>query len=210
MIKVFIADDHPLVRRGIKNIIQDEEDIQFMGEANNVQEIMDQIYTCCWDILVLDITMPGKNGLDALIEIKKIKSDLKIIILTMYQEEEIVLRALKTGASGFINKESVPDELISAIRKVYSGGKFISSSIAEVMALSFDKNKSEISHSLLSERELQVMCLLASGNSLKDIANELSISVKTVSTYRTRILEKMNLKSNVEIALYAARHNLIV
>jgi two-component system, NarL family, invasion response regulator UvrY len=210
MINVFIADDHSLVRRGIKNIISDENDIQFAGEASNVKEIMDHIYKNNWDVLVLDITMPGKNGLDALIEIKKIKPDLKVVILTMHHDEEIVLRALKTGASGFVDKESVPGELIKAIRKVYSGSKYISSSIAEIMALSYDKDKSEIPHNSLSKREYQVMCLLASGNSLKEIANELSLSVKTVSTYRARVLEKMKLKSNVEIAHYAIKHNLVV
>lgn len=210
MIKVFIADDHSLIRKGIKNIISDEDDIQIIGEASNVNDIMEQIYSSNWDILVLDIMMPGKNGLDALIEIKKIKPELKVIILTMYHEEEIVLRALKTGASGFVDKESVPGELIKAIRKVYFGGKYISSAIAEIIALSYDKDKRELPHNSLSEREYQVMCLLASGNSLKEIANELSLSVKTVSTYRTRVLEKMKIKSNVELARYAIKHNLII
>lgn len=210
MIKVFIADDHSVVRRGIKQILLEEQDIEVVGEAANTDEIFSQIYDIDWDVIILDITMPGKNGLDALIEIKQRKPTGKILILTIYSEEEIAIRALKTGASGYLNKDSLPSELIKAIRKIYTGSRYISPSLAESIAFSFDKESHERSHKDLSEREFQVMCLIASGNSLKKIADELSLSIKTVSTYRTRILEKMKMNSNVELTHYAIKHNLVV
>ena len=194
MIKVFIADDHAVVRSGIKQILSEEGYIKVVGEASNTDDIMKQLYdeplSSC-DILILDITMPGQsNGLDAIMEIRQRKPDIKILILTMHSEEEVAIRALKTGASGFLNKDSVPGELIKAVKKVYEGGKYISSSIAESIALSFEKSKPNMPHEDLSDREFQIMCLIASGNSLNQIAENLSISVKTVSTYRSRILEK--------------------
>lgn len=210
MIRVLIADDHAVVRRGIKEIISEENDISIVGEASNSEELMKLFYDKTWDVLVLDITMPGKNGLDAMIEMKQRKPDIKILILTMYSEEEIALRALKTGASGYLSKDSVPGELVKAIRRIYEGGRYISSSLAESIAFSVEKDAREVTHKDLSEREFQVFCLLASGNSLSQIADELSLSVKTVSTYRTRILEKMKMKSNVELTHYAIRHKLVI
>jgi DNA-binding NarL/FixJ family response regulator len=210
MIKVFIADDHAVVRRGIIQILSEESDIEVVGEAANADEIMAQLYDREWDVLVLDITMPGKNGLDAMIEIKQRKPGVKVLILTMYPEEEIAIRALKTGALGYLNKDSVPGELIKAIRKVYNGNRYISSSIAESIALSFEKKKANPPHDALSDREFQILCLIASGSTLHQIAENLSISVKTVSTYRSRILEKMNMRSNVELAHYAIKHRLVI
>jgi two-component system, NarL family, invasion response regulator UvrY len=210
MIKVFIADDHAVVRRGIIQILSEESDIEVVGEAANADEIMAQLYDREWDVLVLDITMPGKNGLDAMIEIKQRKPGVKVLILTMYPEEEIAIRALKTGALGYLNKDSVPGELIKAIRKVYNGNRYISSSIAESIALSFEKKKANLPHDVLSDREFQILCLIASGSTLHQIAENLSISVKTVSTYRSRILEKMNMRSNVELAHYAIKHRLVI
>lgn len=210
MIKVFVADDHAVVRRGIKQILSEEKDIEFVGEASNSDEIMAKLYDQDWDVLILDITMPGKNGLDAMIEIKQRKPKVSVLILTMYPEEEIALRAFKSGASGYLNKDSVPGELIKAIRKVHEGGRYISSSFAESLAFSIDKDIHALPHELLSEREFQVMCLIASGNSLTQIADELSLSVKTVSTYRTRILDKMNMKTNVELTHYSIKHKLVV
>ncbi len=210
MIKVMIADDHSVVRRGIKQILSEETDIQVLGEAENSEEIFAQLYTQDWDVLVLDITMPGKSGLDALIELKQRKPDLKVLILSMHPEEEIAIRALKTGASGYLNKDSVPGELSKAIRKVYSGGKYISSSLAENIFLSMERDENRLPHDDLSEREFQVLCLIASGNTLSQIAIELSLSVKTISTYRTRILEKMDLRTNVELTHYAIKHKLVL
>ncbi len=210
MIKVFIADDHAVVRSGIKQILSEDNNISVVGEASTTDEIMDQLYEQTWDILILDITMPGKNGLDAMIEIKRRKPEIKVLILTMHSEEEIAIRALKTGASGYLNKESVPGELIKAVKKVYDGGRYISPSIAESIALSFEKSKPNLIHEDLSDREFQIMCLIASGNTLHQISENLSISVKTVSTYRSRILEKMNMKSNVELTHYAIKHRLVL
>jgi two-component system invasion response regulator UvrY len=210
MIKVFIADDHAVVRRGIKQILSEENDIKVIGEAANAEEIMSQLYEGEWDVLILDITMPGKNGLDAMIEIKQRKPDLKILILTMYPEEEIALRALKTGALGYLTKDSVPGELTKAVRKVFNGGRYISSALAESIAFSVEKDSSHFPHESLSDREFQVMCLIASGNTLTQISEELSLSVKTVSTYRARILEKMSMRSNVELTHYAIKHRLVI
>jgi two-component system, NarL family, invasion response regulator UvrY len=210
MIKVLIADDHAVVRKGIRQIISEEEGISVLGEASNSDEIIEQLYDQDWDIIVLDITMPGKNGLDAMIEIKQKRPEIKILILTMHPEEEIAMRALKTGASGYLNKDSVPGELIKAIRKIYSGGRYISTMLAESIVFSHEKDEHLLPHESLSEREFQVMCLIASGNTLSQIAKELSLSIKTVSTYRTRILEKMNMKSNVELTHYAIKNKLVV
>jgi two-component system invasion response regulator UvrY len=210
MINTLVADDHAVVRRGIRQIISEDPEIVVLGEASNSDEIMAQLYDQDWNVIVLDITMPGKNGLDVLIEIKQKRPEIKVLILSMHPEEEIALRALKTGASGYLNKDSVPGELIKAIRKINEGGKYISSALAESIAFSVNKDLAIPPHELLSEREFQVMCLIASGNTLSQIATELSLSVKTVSTYRTRILEKMNMKSNVELTHYAIKHKLVV
>ena len=210
MLKILIADDHSVVRRGIKQILSEESDMEVLGEASNSDEIFEQLYKEEWDLLILDITMPGKSGLDALIEIKQKKPGIKILILSMHPEEEIAFRALKSGADGYLNKESVPGELIKALRKVAAGGKYISSTLAENIFFSMNKDTTKSLHSELSEREFQVFCLIASGNTLSQIANELNLSVKTISTYRTRILEKMNLKSNVDITHYALKHKLVI
>lgn len=210
MINIIIADDHSVVRRGIKQILADEADMQVNGEANNADELMKMLNEQKWDLLILDITMPGKSGLDALIDIKQVKPELKILILSMHPEEEIALRALKSGADGYLNKESVPGELIRAIKKVLSGGKYISSALAEAIIFSNTSDAYREPHEELSEREFQVLCLIASGLSLTEIADKFSLSVKTISTYRSRILEKMDLKSNVELTHYAIKHKLVL
>lgn len=210
MIKVLIADDHSVVRRGIKQILSEESDIQVLGEATNSEEIFSQLYDHEWDLLILDLTMPGKSGLDSLIELKQRKPDLKVLVLSMHPEEEIAIRALKTGASGYLNKDSVPGELLRAVRKVSEGGKYISTSLAESIYMSIEKDHNKFPHEDLSDREFQVLCLISSGQTLSQIANELSLSVKTISTYRTRILEKMNLKTNVELTHYSIKHKLVI
>lgn len=210
MINILIADDHSVVRRGLKQILSDETDMKIMGEASNSDEIMKLLDSGDWHLLILDITMPGKSGLDCILEIKQKKPHIKILILSMHPEEEIALRALKTGADGYLNKDSVPGELIRAIRKVIDGGKYISSSLAETIILSTSKDPAALPHHELSEREFHVLCLIASGSSLTQIAEKLSLSVKTISTYRSRILEKMNLRSNVELTHYAIKHKLVL
>jgi DNA-binding NarL/FixJ family response regulator len=205
MIKVFIVDDHYVVRRGLKQILTSEKDIIVAGEASDSDDLTRKLNEIEWDVLVLDIAMPGKNGLDTLINIKNLKQDSKVLILSMYREEEIVLRALRTGANGYLNKDSAPEELITAVRDINNGKKYIGST------LEFDSvpETDDFLYQQLSERELQVFCLLASGNSLKDIAKDLSINIKTVSTYRSRILEKFSFKSNIELVHYALKHKLV-
>jgi len=210
MIKVFVADDHAVVRRGIKQILADEDNIKVVGEASNGEDTLSQIHKTDADILILDITMPGKNGLDVLIQVKERKPALNVLILSMHPEEEVAIRAIKSGASGYLNKDSVPDELITAVKKIYKGGRYISSSLAESIAFSLEKDSSVPPHENLSDREFQVMCMLASGNTLKQISEELSLSVKTVSTYRKRVLEKLRMKTNVELTHYAIKHRLVV
>lgn len=205
-----IADDHSVVRRGIKQILSDENDMKVLGEASNADEVFSLLNTDKWDLLILDITMPGKSGLDILLDLKKKKPEMKILILSMHPEEEIALRALKTGADGYLSKDSVPVELIRAIRKITGGGKYISSNLAESLIFSNNKESFNLPHEKLSEREFQVLCLLASGHSLTQIAEKFLLSVKTISTYRSRILEKLNLKSNVDLTHYAIKHKLVI
>jgi len=207
---IIIVDDHAVVRKGIKQILKDEGDITDVAEASNSEELFSQLNSRAWDVIILDITLPGKNGLDVLIELKQKKPDVKVLILTMHPEEEIAIRALKSGAAGYLNKDSVPGELTKAIKRISEGGKYISSSLGEKLAMYFDKDINKQLHELLSGREFQILCLIASGNTLTDIAEKLSISIKTVSTYRTRILEKMDMKSNVELTHYAIKHKLVI
>ena len=211
MIKVLIADDHSVVRSGIKQILSDESDMQVAGEACNSQEVIEMVSKEQYDVLVLDITMPGKSGLEVLTDVKKIRSDIPILILSMHPEEQFAVRALRSGASGYLTKESAPEELVVAIRKINGGGKYVSGSLAEVLAFDLeDRGKGRvIPHENLSDREFQVLCLIASGKSVKEIAKELFLSVKTISTYRTRILEKMKMKSNSELTYYAIQNKLI-
>ena len=208
--KVLIADDHWIVRKGLKEVLAEISTTDEIGEAANGAEVMDKLFDSEWDIIILDLTLPDKNGLDVLLEIKQRKPEQKVLILTMNQEDEIALRALKTGASGYLTKESVPEELINAINKIYGGGRYVSHKIAETIALSMEKYQGKAPHESLSDREFQVLCLIASGNSLKEISRDLCLSVKTVSTYRTRILEKLQLSSNVDMTHYAIKHRIII
>ncbi len=210
MIRVFIADDHYVVRKGLKHILSSEKDIVIAGEASTAQEIIQQYDSNGWDIMILDIAFPDKNGLDVLIELKSKKPDSKIIILSMHKEEEIAIRAFRTGANGYLNKDSIPEELVIAIRAVANGKKYIGSTLDTSVSNFVFSGNQITSHKELSEREFQVMCLIASGSAMKDIAQNLQISVKTVCTYRTRIMDKLNFKSNVELVHYALKNKLIV
>ncbi len=209
MIKVFIADDHALIREGIKNLLSPLSDIKLVGETANSFEIIEQIRVNKCDVLILDLSMPGKNGLDVLKEIKSIFPETKILIMTMMPEDQFAKRTLKAGASGYLTKESAPDELITAIRRIASGRKYVSQSLAEKLAQDLDDTAEKPIQDLLSDREFQVMKMMASGKSQTDIAIELSISVSTVNTYRSRILKKLNLKTNAELIHFAYQNNLI-
>jgi DNA-binding NarL/FixJ family response regulator len=209
MIKILIADDHAIVRAGLKQIVADTSDMVVSGEAVDGQEVLEQVRKEDWDLILLDISMPGRGGIDTLKELKIEKPKLPVLVLSMYPEEQYAIRALKAGASGYLTKESAPEELIEAIRKVSQGGKYISASLAESLAFHVEANSEKPLQETLSNREYQVMLMLASGKTVKEIANDLSLSVKTISTNRVRALRKMGMKNNAEITYYAIKHELV-
>ena len=180
-----------------------------LGEAQNSQEVLELIRRQDWDIIVLDITMPGRGGLDVLKEIKHERPRLPVLILSIHPEDQYAVRALKAGASGYLTKESAPEELVRAIRKILRGGKYVSSALAEKMAFNLDMEAGKPLHETLSDREYQVMLMIASGKTTSEIAEEMALSIKTVSTYRARILEKMKMKSNADFTYYVIKNNLI-
>ncbi len=208
-IKILIADDHAIVREGLKQIVAEEKDMQVTGEAANAFELMELLKSKEWSIVVLDINMPGKSGLEALKDIKQIYPHLPVLILSMFSEDQYGLRAIKAGASGYLKKVSAPTELVTAIRKIVSGRKYINQQLAEKLADSLGATEKETLHEKLSDREYQIMCNIALGKSAEEIAEELSISINTVYSYRNRILEKMSMKSNVELTQYAVQNKLI-
>lgn len=209
MIRVLICDDHPIVLEGLRQIIEDTPDMKVSGKASNSQEVVQAFARRNCDVVILDLTMPGRNGLDSLKELKKERPSVPVLILSMHPEEQFAVRTLKAGADGYLTKESAPEKLIEAIRKVYEGGKYLSMDLAEQLAIEIQKGPNRNSHEILSDREFQVLRLLAKGKTITDIAADLAISVKTVSTYRSRILEKINIKTNVEMTHYAIQHGLM-
>jgi len=209
MIKIMIADDHAIVREGLKQIVSEEPDMTVSGEAGNTRELFNFLATEQCDLIILDVNMPGKSGLEALKDIRSLYVHIPVLILSMYSEDQYGIRALKAGAAGFLKKVSAPGELVLAIRKIINGGKYISEALAERLADSLDMAKNGAAHEQLSDREFQIMCQIASGMSADAIADELSISVHTVYSYRNRILEKMKLKSNVELTQYVMQNKLI-
>ena len=209
MIKIIIADDHPIVRAGMKQIISEAADMSVVDEAADGRQLLHKIRAENFDVVILDITMPHIDGLDVLKQLKIEKPKLPIIILSIHPESQYALRVLKAGAAGYVTKTSAPEELIGAIRKVHRGGKYISPSIAEKLAFQLEADFEVMPHEALSDREYQVLCMLASGKTVTEIADELALSVKTVSTYRSRILEKMNMKNNAELIHYAVQNKLV-
>ncbi len=208
MIKVLIADDHPIIRQGLKQIISDSEDISVAGEAGTAQEALMATAKTKFDVVLLDISMPGRSGIEIIKEIREDPSNPAVLILTSFPEEQYAVRALKSGASGYMVKRSAPDELVTAIRKVATGGKYISSELAETLAFNLETGETK-PHEKLSNREYQIMCMIASGKTLTGIADELSLSIKTISTHRSRFLEKMSMKNNAEITHYAIKAGLV-
>jgi len=209
MIKVLIVDDHTIVREGLRQILEDTSDIVVTGEASSAQEVLNRVKNNNFDIVLLDISLPGRSGLDVLKQLKSIKPGLPVLILSMHPEEQYAIRSLRAKASGYLTKESASDELIKAIRKVSQGRKYITSSLAERLAFELEDSSSCSSHDKLSDREYQVMCMIASGKRVKDIADALSLSVKTISTYRTRILKKMNMRNTSQLIHYAIKAGLV-
>ena len=209
MIKVAIVDDHSIVRSGLRKILRDESDMEVIAEADGYAQLLGCLKAFLPDILLLDISMPGRSGLEIVKEIKQIYPSVKTLMLSMHPEDRFSVRAIKAGACGYVTKESAADELVKAIRQVYYGGKFITPAVAERLANSFELESNKLAHERLSDREFQILGMIASGKRIKEIASDLSISPTTVATYRARILEKMQLKSNVELTGYVLRHNLI-
>ena len=209
MTRIVIVDDHAIVRRGLRQILADSPDLVVAAECGNGHELLRLLNTGEYDLVLLDISMPGRNGLDVFKQVKAMKPELPVLILSMHPEEQYAIRALKAGAHGYITKESAPDELVNAIRKVSQGGRYVSASLSETIAIALGSDMGSLSHELLSDREYQIMCMVANGKTVTAIADELSLSVKTVSTYRMRILKKMQLKNNAELARYAIKSGLV-
>lgn len=207
--KIIIIDDHKLVRSGLKQIITDEPGFEVIGEGENFHDAMDLVNNLEADIMLLDISLPGKSGIEILTDVKRVKPELPILILSMHPEEQFATRTLRSGASGYLTKESAPEELITALNKVHQGGKYISRSVAEILAFDIEGRMDDHPHKILSNREFQVFCKLASGKPATEVANELYLSVKTISTYRSRILEKMEMRNNAELTFYAVQNQLI-
>lgn len=207
--KVLFVDDHAIFRRGLTQIIGDNFDKVEIGEAGMASEAMRLVRDGNWDLAVLDISLPDRSGIELLKQIKTEKPKLPVLMLSMYAEDQYAVRAMRAGAAGYLTKESAPDELAAAVRKVAGGGRYITASLAERLAMALDDNTDRPPHESLSDREYQVLSLIASGKTASEIAEELKLSVKTISTYRTRILEKMGMKHNAELTHYAIKNELI-
>ncbi len=210
MIKILIADDHEIVRKGLVQFVAETPDIEVCAEAGSAQEALSLLREHCdCSVVVLDISMPGRSGLDALKEINEQYSLIPVLMLSTHSEDEFAVRALRAGASGYLMKQSAPRELIAAIRKVHAGGNYVSESVADKLVSNLNTKLGQEPHESLSDREYQVMWMIALGKTLKQIADELSLSEKTISTYRTRIMDKMDMKKNTEIVRYVMQHGLL-
>jgi len=207
--RILIADDHPIVRHGLRQILADADDVSTVGEAASESDVLGQLRAQPWDVLVLDLAMPGRSGLETLKLVRAEWPRLPILILSMYSEDQYAIRALRAGADGYLTKESAAEKLLEAIRKVKGGGKYVSARLAERLAIEVGRSGSRLPHEALSDRELQVLIFLGSGKTVGEIADLLALSVKTVSTYRTRILEKTGLRNNAELVQYAMEHKLV-
>ena len=205
---ILIADDHPLVRQGLKQLLAAEPDMRVIGEAKNAGETLEQVRDLEWDVLILDYSMPGGNGLVVLKDIKRSFPRRPVLVLSMHPEDAIAIAVLRAGAAGYINKESASEELTAAIRKAVGGGKYVSASLAEKLALELEDGSQARPHESLSDREYRVMWMIASGKSITNIAEELDLSPNTISTYRIRILKKLKLEHNADLVRYAIKHRL--
>jgi DNA-binding NarL/FixJ family response regulator len=209
MLNIIIADDHLLFREGVKRILSETSDIAVVEEAGNGQELLEKTGMKKYDVILLDISMPGRSGLDVIKQLRSDNPDIPILVLSMHPEAEYAERVLKAGASGYLVKECTPDELIEAIRKVSKGKKYVTPSLAEILACNLDIKTSGLPHEALSDREYEIMCMIASGKTVKEIAGELSLSRKTISSHRAHILEKMGMKNNAQLTHYAIQNHLV-
>jgi DNA-binding NarL/FixJ family response regulator len=207
--KILLTDDHAVVRQGLKLILADHFKHAVFGEARNAQEAFARVAKEKWDVAVLDVTMPGRSGLEVLKEMKRLRPKMPVLVLSMHPEDQFAVRMLKTGAAGYLTKESAGEELVGAIQKVVAGGRYISSSLAERMASYLDVDVQKAPHERLSNREFLILRMIASGKAVGQIGRELSLSVKTISTYRARLLEKMDMKNNAELTHYAVQNSLV-
>ena len=208
MIRILVADDHTIVREGLKQILAKHSDLQVAGEAANGNDVLHLVRDNKWDVLVTDMSMPGRNGLELIKLVKQAQPKLPVLVLSMYGEEQFAVRAIRAGASGYLNKESASDHLVDAIRKVAGGGVHVSPAVAEVLFHSVQDGGYQLPHELLSDREFQVFRLIAGGQSINDIAATLNLSPKTVSTHKSRLLDKMNMSNQAELIRYAIEHHL--
>lgn len=209
MINVFIVDDHEIIREGLKKILKEEPDLKVVGEAQSGDEVLENIKNIDCDIMLLDMNMPGRSGLELISDIKELKPKVHILVLSIHPEDKFALRTLKAGASGYLCKDTALDELVIAIRKVFSKGRYLSTNLAEQLAFDFMPDNNQLPHEQLSNREQEIMYMLVSGKKVKDIAKELKLSISTVFTYRVRIFEKLNIKNNVELTHYAITNKLV-
>ncbi len=206
--RVLVADDHAILRKGIRQILSEVPSVSTVDEATNGQEVLARTAKNLYDLVILDISMPGRSGLDILKQLKAERPRLPVLVVSMHPEEQYAMRALKAGASGYLTKESAPDELVVAVQKILEGGKYVSQSLAERFVTELSKPSDKPLHDLLSDREYEIFCLIASGKTVSEIGDDLALSVKTVSTYRSRIIEKTNLKTNAEITRYVIENGL--
>ena len=209
MIRIVVADDHTIVREGLKQVLSAASDLSIVGEAQNGHEVLQRVRELEFDVLLLDMSMPGKSGIELIKQVRAEKPKLRVLVLSMHQEQQYAVRAIKAGASGYLTKESASAQLVSAIRKVAGGGAFITEAVAEQLALGAMPQADGPPHSALSDREFQVFRLLVSGKAVSNIADELNLSVKTVSTHKARIMQKMNMSNSTELIRYALQHRLI-
>jgi two-component system invasion response regulator UvrY len=209
MIRVLIADDHAVVRQGLKQILQDSHEMVVAGEATNGREALEKARAETWDVVVLDISMPDRNGLEVLKQLKAERPGLPVLVLSMYSEDQYAVRVLKAGASGYLTKDSAADELVEAVHRAVRGGRYVSQTLAEKLAFEIGADPSKLPHEMLSDREFQVLRMMGAGKTIKGIAAELSLSDKTISTYRARILQKMRYTTNAELIRYAVENRLV-
>jgi two-component system invasion response regulator UvrY len=209
MIHVVLCDDHAMVRRGIRGMLSEAVDIQVTGEASGYAEVRELLRTAPCDVLVLDLSMPGRGGMEVLASLQEAHSPIKVLVVSMFPEDQYAIRCLRAGAQGYLNKAGDPEELVLAVRTVMQGRKYVTPEVAQMLVESLSKPVLEVPHAALSEREMQTLLKIASGKRLSDIAEELLLSPKTVSVYRTRVLEKLKLANNAELTVYAIRNNLV-
>lgn len=208
-VRILIGDDHAIVREGMIRLLKEEFESVELGEARSGTEVLDMARKEKWDVIIMDITMPGRTGLEILKQMRSEDIHTPVLVLSMYPEDQYAVRVMRAGASGYLTKDTASDQLINAVKRVLSGRKYVSESLAERLADDLDGRSTKSIHELMSDREYQVMCMIASGKTVSEIADELSLSVPTISTYRARILEKLNMKTNAEITRFAIETGLV-